>query len=165
MKLHSREYGTHNDSRPTLILLHGLLGSSSNWHGIARRLAPDYHVIVPDLRNHGASPHADRVDYPAMSEDLMGLMDERGLDSALPIGHSMGGKIAMWLSLQQPERIEGLVVADIAPVRYEHRFDTIFRALGSVDLGNLRSRGEADTSLAATLDDSGLRQYLFRFLW
>jgi len=164
MKLHFREYGTYSEIRPTLILLHGLLGSSGNWHGIARRLAPNYHVIAPDLRNHGSSPHADRVDYPAMSEDLMELMDEHGLDSALLIGHSMGGKIAMWLSLQQPERIEGLVVADIAPVRYKHRFDTIFRALRSIDLGNLRNRGEADASLAAILNDPGLRQYLLQNL-
>ncbi len=164
MKLHFREYGTYRENRPTLILLHGLLGSSANWHGIARRLASDYYVIVPDLRNHGTSPHADGVDYPAMSGDLMELMDEHGLDSALLIGHSMGGKVAMWLSLQQPERIEGLVVADIAPVRYEHRFDDLFRALRSIDLGNLRNRGEADASLAAILNDPGLRQYLLQNL-
>ena len=164
MKLHYREYGTYTGERPTLILLHGLLGSSANWHGISRRLASEHHLIVPDLRNHGRSPHGDGVGYPTMADDLLELMDEHGLESTLLVGHSMGGKVAMWLALEQPERVGRLVVVDIAPVPYPDRFSVIYNALNAIDLPTLEGRGEAETTLAHTLPDSGLRQYLLQNL-
>lgn len=134
MKLYYREYGTYSDQRPTLILLHGLLGSSSNWHGIARQLEAGHHIIVPDLRNHGRSPHADDVGYPAHVADLLELLDEHGLDSVQLVGHSMGGKVAMQLALEQPQRVSALAVVDIAPVTYPNRFQTIYSAMTSLDL-------------------------------
>ena len=164
MELYYREYGSYRERHPTLILLHGLLGSSSNWHSIARKLEANHHVIVPDLRNHGRSPHSDDVGYPSLAQDVADLMDEHGLDSAVLIGHSMGGKAAMWLALEQPERVAGLVVVDIAPVAYPNRFDAIYAALQAVDLNNLKQRDEADAILAGYLDGVALRQYLLQSL-
>jgi len=164
MKLHFREYGRYSDQRSTLIFLHGLLGSSSNWHSIARKLEDRFHIIVPDLRNHGRSPHAAVMDYPAMVRDLIILIDDHGLDSAMLVGHSMGGKVAMLLALEQPELVSGLAVVDIAPVNYPHRFDAIFRALHKVDTQNLEGREQADGVLALDIDESGLRQYLLQNL-
>ncbi len=164
MKLHYREYGSYSDRHPTLILLHGLLGSSSNWLSLARQLADDFHLLVPDLRNHGRSPHHPEVGYPALAEDLAELIDEQGLDSALLIGHSMGGKTAMWLALHQPQRVSGLVVVDIAPVRYANRFQQIYEALHAVDRATVGSRAEADQVLAGYLDEVGLRQFLLQNL-
>ena len=165
MKLYFREYGSYSDQRPTLIFLHGFLGSSSNWHSIARRLEERFHILVPDLRNHGRSPHAETMDYPAMAADLAELIDDQGLDSVLIIGHSMGGKAAMWLALDQPGLVSGLVVVDIAPVDYPpDRFGTIFAALGGINLANLQNREQADRLLATTIDEPGLRQYLLQNL-
>lgn len=164
MELYYREYGSYNERNPTLILLHGLLGSSANWHGIARKLEASHHVIVPDLRNHGRSPHSDDVGYPSLALDVAELMDEHGLDSVVLIGHSMGGKAAMWLALEQPERVAGLVVVDIAPVAYPNRFDSIYDALLAVDLNSLKQRDEADAILAGYLDGVALRQYLLQNL-
>ncbi|MCP3869746.1 MAG: alpha/beta fold hydrolase [Gammaproteobacteria bacterium] len=164
MNLYYREYGGYSERRPTLIMLHGLFGSSANWHSIARRLSDTCHVIVPDLRNHGRSPHSDTMNYPAMAEDLGQLLDEHGLDAALLVGHSMGGKMAMTFALDNPRRVEGLVVVDIAPVAYYHEFDAVFKALLGVDLEALSSRGEADTLLASHLEERGLRQYLLQSL-
>lgn len=164
MQLHYREYGSYSELHPTLIFLHGLLGSSSNWHSLARSLADDFHVLVPDLRNHGRSPHDDDVSYPALAGDVARLIEDQGLDSALLIGHSMGGKVAMWLALQQPERVTGLVVVDIAPVSYENRFQPIYQALHAVDEADVGSRAEADQVLAHYLSDTGLRQFLLQNL-
>ncbi|MEJ1343371.1 MAG: alpha/beta fold hydrolase [Candidatus Sedimenticola sp. (ex Thyasira tokunagai)] len=164
MKLYYREYGTYSDQRPTLILLHGLLGSSSNWHSIARRLEGDFHIIVPDLRNHGRSPHSGDVSYPALAADLSELLENQGFDSALFIGHSMGGKAAMWLALEQPERVAGLVVVDIAPVNYPNRFSLIYDALQQLDLAELSDRNEADGLLSKSMPERGLRQYLLQNL-
>ncbi|MCW8847503.1 MAG: alpha/beta fold hydrolase [Sedimenticola sp.] len=164
MRLNYREYGSYTDQHPTLILLHGLLGSSSNWLTIAKGLADRFHVLVPDLRNHGRSPHDDDVSYAALARDIEQLIDEQGLDSALLIGHSMGGKAAMWLALEQPERVTGLVVVDIAPVAYPNRFDLIYTALHAVDQAQVGSRTEADSILAQYIDEIGLRQFLLQNL-
>ncbi|HEB97790.1 MAG TPA: alpha/beta fold hydrolase [Sedimenticola thiotaurini] len=164
MELHYREYGSYRAQRPTLVLLHGLLGSSVNWHGIARRLERHWHLLVPDLRNHGRSPHAEPMDYPEMAADLLAFLDRQGLDDAVWVGHSMGGKAAMWLALRWPERAAGLVVVDIAPVPYRHGFDTILTAMEAVDLAAIGSRRQAEGVLARYLDDPGLRQYLLQNL-
>ena len=165
MNLYYREYGSYSQERPSIVMLHGLFGSSANWHTVARGLSAEYHVIVPDLRNHGRSPHSDEMDYPVMVEDLGHLLEEHGLDSVLLVGHSMGGKVAMLFALHHPQRVEGLVVVDIAPVSYLHRFDTIFEALRDVNLDVLSRRSEADSVLARRLEPHGLRQYLLQSLF
>ena len=53
-----------------LVILHGLLGSSDNWQTLAKQFSDRFQVYAVDLRNHGASPHSDRFDYPAMADDL-----------------------------------------------------------------------------------------------
>lgn len=164
MKLYFREYGSYQDQRHSLIFLHGLLGSSSNWHSIARRLEDRFHILVPDLRNHGRSPHSDRMNYPTMAEDLAELIDDHGLDSAHLIGHSMGGKVAMLLALDQPRLVSGLVVVDIAPVDYPNRFAEIFAALQEIDTAKLQNHEQANRQLAQAITEPSLRQYLLQNL-
>ena len=160
VELHFREYGQPVEGRPSLIFLHGLFGSSANWHSIARRLEGQLHLMVPDLRNHGRSPHEDTVDYPAMAADVLGMMDGRRLDQAMLIGHSMGAKVAMWLALDQPHRVDRLMAVDMAPVRYGHGFDSILSALQHIDPERLASRSEAEVLLVERLDNRMLAQYL-----
>ncbi|HIP52856.1 MAG TPA: alpha/beta fold hydrolase [Chromatiales bacterium] len=162
MRLHYRELG--DASRPPVILVHGLLGSSSNWMGVAPRLEPDYHLILPDLRNHGRSPHDGRMDYPSMAADLQELTDHLGIGSAAFIGHSMGAKAVMWLGLGNPERVDRLMSVDMAPVTYTHDFRPILDAMTAVDLATLGSRRDADAQLARLLPDIALRQYLLQNL-
>ena len=54
-ELYLRDYGDPGTGLSPVVLLHGLFGSSTNWHSIARRLAASRQVLVPDLRNHGRS--------------------------------------------------------------------------------------------------------------
>lgn len=164
MQLHYREYGERSDTRPSLLLLHGLFGSSANWQGIARKLEGRLHIVSPDLRNHGRSPHDPIMDYPAMAADVLGLMDDMDLQQPYLVGHSMGGKAAMWLTLQYPERVSGLVPVDMAPVSYGHSFDNILSALESLDLSTLANRNEADLQLVKRLETPGLRAYLLQNL-
>lgn len=161
LALHFREYG---DSGETLLLLHGLFGSSANWGSVARALASDYRVLVPDLRNHGQSPHAPEMDYSSMGADLSGLLDRLEIGHCLVVGHSMGGKVAMHLALHQPQRIRGLAVVDIAPVAYRHDFSLILDAMESIDPAALRDRSDADRRLAATIPEGGVRGFLLQNL-
>ena len=80
-----------------LVILHGMLGSSRNWQTAGRDLGERYHVLAPDLRNHGQSPHADDSSYEAMMDDVLAWMDTLKIAQATFLGHSMGGKVAMLL--------------------------------------------------------------------
>src|SRR5580765_1470930 len=80
---------------PPLAILHGLFGSGRNWAGVAQRLAAHHRVIAFDLRNHGASPWADTMDYAEMAEDVRAAMRARGHRRFALLGHSMGGMAAM----------------------------------------------------------------------
>ncbi|ABI58121.1 alpha/beta fold hydrolase [Alkalilimnicola ehrlichii MLHE-1] len=154
---------TERGDGPPLLILHGLYGSSANWSRHARWLAERHRVILPDLRNHGRSPHHPRMDYPAMAADLVQLLDDCGCAQALVMGHSMGGKAAMALALEHPERVSGLVVADIAPVDYgteDHGHDGILAAMAGVDLDGISHREQVDTALAEAVDSPMVRQFL-----
>ncbi len=161
LSLYFREYG---ETGPALILLHGLFGSSANWGSIARALAGRFRVVVPDLRNHGRSPHAAPMDYASMAEDLRGLIDRLGLQRPLVVGHSMGGKVAMRLALESPEQVAGIGVVDIAPVDYRHDFSAVFDGFEAVDLASLADRAEADRRVAAHVPDGAVRAFLLQNL-
>ncbi len=156
--LHFQEQG---EGEP-LLILHGLFGSGSNWRRIAKALADHHRVLLVDLRNHGQSPHHRVMDYPAMAADVSALMEQLGLEQANLLGHSMGGKVAMWLALEAPHRVQRLVVADMAPVPYpddgEHR--ALINALLELDLGALDSRADATRQLAQAIPSLGIRQFL-----
>lgn len=149
---------------PPLILLHGLFGSLDNLGGIARRLEDQWQIHALDERNHGASPHTDTMDYPAMADDVIAYMDTQGLQKASFLGHSMGGKVAMQVALMAPQRVEKLIVADIAPVDYHARHDAIIEGLTGIHLADVRSRQDADRLLSDFVETPGVRQFLLKNL-
>ena len=161
VSLHYREYGEQGTA---IVLLHGLFGSSANWGSIARELSEGYRVIVPDLRNHGQSPHADGMSYPHMAADLWHLLDGFGIERPILVGHSMGGKVVMRAALDRPGRPAGIGVVDIAPVVYRHDFSGILDGLESIDLGGLTDRNEADRQLSVYVPEDGVRAFLLQNL-
>jgi pimeloyl-ACP methyl ester carboxylesterase len=76
------------------------------------------------------------------------------------LGHSMGGKAAMVLALTDPRRVRRLVVADIAPVAYEHSQIGYVRAMQAVDLGRVARRSDCDAALAAAVPEPAVRAFL-----
>ncbi|MDP3589720.1 MAG: alpha/beta fold hydrolase [Methylobacter sp.] len=156
------EFGDPDNS--PLIILHGFFASSRNWRQVAQKLAERFHVYVPDMRNHGASPHHPLMDYPSMTADLLQFIDDRGLETANLLGHSMGGKIAMWLALTSPKKVNKLIVADIAPVSYRHSFDNTVLALKALPLVELSNRKQAETLLAVAIPELNYRQFLLQNL-
>jgi esterase len=147
-----------------IILVHGLFGSLENLGMIARGLQEHYEVHSIDVRNHGRSPHSDVHTYTSMAQDIIGYMDDRGLPCAHFLGHSMGGKAVMYLALNFPERVNKLIVADIAPVQYEPHHNEIFDGLLSLPLDELKSRSEADQLLAKHVKEVPVRQFLLKNL-
>jgi pimeloyl-ACP methyl ester carboxylesterase len=160
MQLHFIESGQGR----AVILLHGLFGSSDNWHFIAQRLAEKFHVFAVDHRNHGLSPHNAEMNYPLMAADVEKFCVTRGLESALVVGHSMGGKTAMQFALQFPQRVEKLVVADMAPREYAPAHDKIFAALLALDLPSFQTRQQIEDALAPEIPNLVLRRFLLKNL-
>lgn len=152
------------EGEPPLLILHGMFGSGRNWQTLARRWAAGRTVYTPDLRGHGASPHAAPLDYPHLAADVLALMDAQGIDVADLLGHSMGGKVAMWLALAAPERVRRLVVVDIAPAASAWDFGALVEILQALPLDRLTNRADADARLADRIESVALRQFLLQNL-
>jgi pimeloyl-ACP methyl ester carboxylesterase len=99
-----------------------------------------------------------------MVEDLRELLDEEGLEKVFLMGHSMGGKTAMNFATAYPERVEKLIVGDIAPRHYPIHHQQILEGLNALNLQRLQSRKEADEHLAAYISEAGIRQFLLKSL-
>ena len=165
MLLHYLDQG---QGRP-LVILHGLFGTLDNWQTLARRWATDagLRVISVDLRNHGRSFHSPEHTYASMAQDVLALLDhlQLGPDTTL-LGHSMGGKVAMRLALDHPDRLARLIIIDIAP-RFSdmaHQHD-VLAGLHAVNLATITNRQEADAALAQHIDNVGTRQFLLKNLY
>jgi len=162
MKLNYKKLG---EGEP-LIILHGLFGMLDNWYTLGKKFAENFTVYLVDQRNHGQSPHSDVWNYRTMSDDLFEFFQEHNIEKANLIGHSMGGKTAMYFAGEHPERLNKLIVVDIAPKLYPMQHDEVLSALLSVDIENLKSRYEADEILSLALGetDFGTKQFLLKNL-
>jgi pimeloyl-ACP methyl ester carboxylesterase len=103
---------TGGDKLP-VVLLHGLSGSGACWTALARALADDYDVVMPDARGHGDSDVPDSgYRYEDLAADVVGLLDALDLSAPVLLGHSMGGMTAALVASENPGRLRGLVLAD-----------------------------------------------------
>ncbi|WP_394179280.1 alpha/beta fold hydrolase [Yoonia maritima] len=141
-----------------LLIAHGLFGSARNWGVIAKRLSADRPVIVVDMRNHGNSPWFDSQSYADMAADLAEIIDQP-MDV---LGHSMGGKAAMVLALKHPEKLRRLIVADIAPVPYQHTQMGPLSAMRRVDPAKVSNRNDAKEQLGDL--EPGVADFLLQSL-
>lgn len=161
----SLSFSSYGTDGPPLLILHGFLGASGNWHTLARTaFAPHFRVFALDARNHGRSPHTGAFSYAEMAADVRDFMDAQGLSTAVLLGHSMGGKTAMQFAVAYPERTQALVVVDMAPRAYSPHHHAILEALNSIDPARLGSRQEADAALEPRISDWGVRQFLLKNL-
>ena len=147
-----------------LILIHGLFGSLENLNMVARQLKQNYCVTSIDVRNHGQSFHKAGMAYPDLAQDVIHLLDDLSINKCHILGHSMGGKIAMELALSHPNRVNKLIIADIAPVTYPAHHSTIIEGLLAIDVAKIQQRKEAMEQLAFYEKNVGVRQFLLRNL-
>ena len=159
--LHSKIIG----SGKPLVILHGLFGMLDNWQGLAKEFGQFFETHIVDQRNHGRSFHANAHNYELMCADLLTYLDANGLDKVFLLGHSMGGKTAMLFATMYPERVEKLVVVDIAPKYYAPHHQEILAGLHAIENAAITSRKEADIILAKHFPQIGIRQFLLKNLY
>ena len=161
--LNYKKFGDEGNPN-TIILLHGMLGSMDNWRSQAKRLSTHFHVITPDLRNHGRSPHLSGMRYQDMAQDILDLCSYLGLKQFDLLGHSMGGKVAMEIALKEGTVVERLVIVDIAPRPYSLTHLKTFKALLSLPVNDLDSRSQADELLSKHIENPFERAFLLKNL-
>ena len=157
-------YMTFGDEKsPPVMIVHGLYGSGKNWGVIAKRLSDQFFVITVDLRNHGDSPWLDTHNYHVMADDLVEVINSLNIKPNI-IGHSMGGKAAMVLALKRPNLVRNLIIADIAPVKYEHDQSQFIEAMQKVDLSKVEKRSHATLALSKFVEDKSLQNFFTQSL-
>ena len=159
--LHSKILG---EGEP-LLIIHGYFGSGDNWKMIANKLATNFQVHLIDQRNHGRSFHSDDFDYELMVEDLYNYIEYHQLEKVHLLGHSMGGKTVMLFAVENPEIVQKLMVADIAPRMYPPHHEDILKALNSIDFSIHNSRKLVDEKLSELIPEFGVRQFLLKSVY
>lgn len=147
-------------SSPDLVVLHGLLGSSRNWGLAAKALAEFATVHTLDLPGHGQSHTLPSLGFPGMADAVLEWLDAHDLSKPCLLGHSLGGKVAMCLASEQPQRLQSLVIADIAPRDYPPHSQEILEAMAAIDLPALQSRRDAEEALLEVVPDLGMRRFV-----
>ena len=160
MKLFYRKKGTGFP----LIIIHGLLGSSDNWMTISKSFAEHFSVFMIDLRNHGRSPHSEEFSVDAMMDDLLEFMKDQQLESAVVLGHSLGGWIAMNFAVRFPEKVDKLIVVDFAPRKYQNNLIGFLKWLLNWDISRIKSLREADQQLEEIFKEPAVRGFIMKSL-
>lgn len=157
--LHSKIVG---EKPKNLLILHGLFGQSDNFATLAKQFAEHYTVHTIDLRNHGRSFHSDDMSFEAMSEDILNYLNHHQIESCYLLGHSLGGRSVIEFAYKHPEKIEKLIVADMAPKAYPPHHQGIIKALNSVDFEKIEKRSDVEEVLKQYIPEMGTRQFLLK---
>ena len=115
-----REMISDNKLNQTILIVHGWLGMGEHWLKIGEFLADcGFHVLIPDLPNHGRSFHTEDFSYKETAIFLHDFVERKKVsEKPILIGHSMGGKLIMKMADLFPNEYNKLVVVDILPINY-----------------------------------------------
>ena len=159
MILHSQIIG---EGTP-LLILHGYFGMSDNWRTLGKKFADNnFQVHLIDQRNHGRSFHAYEFNYNVLAEDLHNYIKHHNLEDVILLGHSMGGKTAMFYASKYANLVNRLIVVDISTKGYEPHHNAILAGLNSVDFSVQNSRKLVDEQLSKFIPELGVRQFLMK---
>ncbi len=117
LSLYYRDFGADQAGTP-VICLPGLTRNSRDFEDFATRIAHRRRVLTPDLRGRGFSeydPNWENYHPGTYIGDAWQLLDTLGIDRVIVMGTSLGGLCAMAMSMQQPDRIAGVIMNDIGP--------------------------------------------------
>lgn len=154
-----------NSEQPVVVLIHGLFGNCDNLSVIRRELQKHFRVISLDLPDHGKSPWSQSFSFEKYAIQVGFTLNSLNIPSAHIVGHSLGGKIAMYLSSINPLLIKSLTVLDIAPVAYEPRHENVIKGLTSVNLKVLDRRQDAQLQINEFIKEPSTQAFLLKSLY
>jgi pimeloyl-ACP methyl ester carboxylesterase len=110
-------------SGPTIVLLHGLFGGLSNWQSVLDEFSDRYHLLAPQL------PIYESSNYPSTMDGMLLYLEQflafKKIKSALFIGNSLGGQLALMFSIKFPKKVTGIILAGSAGL-YENAMGQTF---------------------------------------
>lgn len=154
---------------PPLVILHGLFGQKTNWNSVGKALQRKLGGIIycVDMRNHGSSPKVATMTYEDMAADVAEFIRSRkhesGCDKMHLLGHSMGGKAAMRLAVDESstELLDKLIIEDVSPKGYSPNnapFRQYIQAMYAMDL--TKPRKEILDGLEPAIPNLAIRQFI-----
>lgn len=146
MILNSKIYDDGHTGIP-LLVVHGLFGMLDNWGSFGREFGAEMPCHLVDLRNHGKSFRSDEMSHQALADDILNYINHHKINQINLLGHSLGGKVAMEFAISYPERVNKLIVADIAPKAYSPHHQKTFNALQSIDFEKVVTRKDVELEL------------------
>jgi esterase len=162
---HGEEHLIASPDAVSIVLLHGLFGSSDNLAVIRRHFETSHHVLSIDLPDHGKSPRTEQFNFDTWAEMLLNTLEAANISKCYFVAHSLGGKIAMRAASLQPSVFEKLVILDIAPVAYGARHHNVINGLSAVTLPSISKRSDAMAQLSEHVVDPGTRSFLMKSLY
>lgn len=110
VKIAYREFG--DESEPTLVMIHGFMGNTTNFEPILDELSKHFHLVLVDLPGFGLSDK--EIEKPLsrryMAQLVAGLLEKKKINRYHVLGHSMGSEVAAWIALEQPDRVASLIL-------------------------------------------------------
>ena len=138
--------------RPVVVFVHGLSGSHEEWNDVAPRLAGQARVLAVDLPGHGAAVSAEylgRCSMERATDAFEAALQAAGIESCLLVGYSLGGRFALYVSIERPQLVAGLILEGAGP--------------GIADYSERRRRREADQKLAVSIEREGIEAFTRRW--
>ena len=142
-------HAVSGDARlPVALFLHGFMGSAGDWRDVAGTLNQRYRCVAVDLPGHGSSLRLPTKTYTmgGAARAVLGVLDGLGARRAAVVGYSMGGRLALYLALRQPQRCSRLLLESASP--------------GIGDAAERRARRAADEGHAARLESGDFDAFL-----
>lgn len=133
---------------PTLIFLHGFLGSGRDWLPVAEAFSSTHHILLPDLPGHGAHTRRDpgALDFESLSAELAGFVQSFSGVRPVLIGYSLGGRLALHFACSHPAQAGALILESASP--------------GLTDPTERAARAAQDDALAGRLRSGGLAAFV-----
>ncbi|MFN2173691.1 MAG: 2-succinyl-6-hydroxy-2,4-cyclohexadiene-1-carboxylate synthase [Candidatus Promineifilaceae bacterium] len=148
--INNLEYNFHRQGKGSpLVLLHGFTGCGQSWKNLDDSISSQVRCITLDLPGHGqteSSSKPERYAIERTAEDVIALADELDLERFSLLGYSMGGRLALYLAIHYPERINALILESASP--------------GIADLDERKKRQEWDYALAERIESEGIRSFV-----
>src|SRR5215218_2782139 len=138
----------HGNGTP-LVLLHGFTGSAASWSPVIQDLARFRRVVAIDIIGHGASSAPRNPSHYVVEQalhDLAEVTAQLGIARAAWLGYSMGGRLALGMAVDHPERVSSLILESASP-GIHHETERLQRA-------------EADQDLARRIEEVGIEAFV-----
>jgi 2-succinyl-6-hydroxy-2,4-cyclohexadiene-1-carboxylate synthase len=107
-----------NYNQPLILFLHGFMGNCHEFDGVISLLTQNFYCLTLDLPGHGKNQVLDSDEYytiPNTAKGIINLLDILNISQCFLVGYSMGGRLALYLTLHFPERFPQVILESASP--------------------------------------------------